>query len=203
MDSNVTLDQVCHPAKNGFHSLGVQPDPRYGCDCLGGHSIPVMEPKNGSISHQNLAGIKSSYNVVNLPQCNFVVNRQTASAADRWMIQRSVLRECLGLTGVPFLSAFGFEVIENHTGSDNFEKSINGIALSRLEVPQQSAVVGTHLKVGFLDEVVYEMLSGVRRVASRSSPHYLSDQRLKSANEFCPCGIILGTDTRFGQVFRR
>ena len=203
MDSNVTLDQMRHPTKCGFHALGVQFDPGDGCDRLGGHSIPVMEPKDGSISHKNLAAIKLAYRVVNLPQSNPVFYRQAAPVAVRWTIRRSVLGDGFGVIGVAFLSAFGFEVIEPYAGRDHFEKSVDGFALPELELPQQAAVVGAQFQIGFLDEIVHQMLRGVRSVPTRGSPHYLGDERLKSANEFRPCGFVTGTDACFDQVFRR
>jgi len=69
---------------------------------MGGHSVPVMKPKDGSISHQNLAHIKLAYNVVDLPQRYLVIYRQSATAAVRRLIQRSVLGDGFGVIGSRF-----------------------------------------------------------------------------------------------------
>jgi len=103
---------MCRPAKYGLHSLSIQSDPGDGCDRLCSHSIAVVEPKDGSISHHNLACIKLAYNVVDLAQRNFVFYREAGAVAVRWTIRRCVLRDGLGLIGVSFLSSFGFEMIE-------------------------------------------------------------------------------------------
>ena len=114
-----------------------------------------------------------------------------------------MLGDGFGVVGVAFLSPFGFEVIEHNTDRDHFEKSVDGFALPELELAQQATVVGAQLQVGFLDEIVHQMLRGVRRVPTRGSAYDLGDERLKSANEFRPCGFVTGTDARFDQVFRR
>lgn len=162
-----------------------------------------MHPEYGAISHQDLAYIERADDVVDLPQSNFVIDREARAVAGCGTIRRNLLRECLGVTGIALLSALGLEVIEDYAGGDNFDKSIDRIAMPGLELMQQSAIVRAQLEIGLLDKIIQVMGRNVRTLPPGGASDNLGDERLKSANEFCPCAFVVRADAYFDQVFRR
>src|ERR1700704_6353074 len=105
------------------------------------------------------------------------------------------------MAGISFQSEFGLEVIEHYSGRDYFEKSVDRVFMPGLELPQLAAFVRAQLEIGFLDEVVEQMRGSLGPRATRGSRHHLSDQRLKSANEFRPSGFVMRTNALFDQIF--
>lgn len=80
-------------------------------------------------------------------------------------------------------------MVANNVGRDDLEKAVDGIRMTRLEVPQQSAAVGAELEISFLNEVFYQLKRNCT-VSLNNTQNNSGDQRLEAPEKLKPSRFL-------------